>query len=332
MSHSKLQELLRSMQQGMNGLTAIDRAEAKPCKKEPEPVMPGKAGQVHRFMGLLEDRFGIHSSLQVESKLERIFEKLSENELRGWVDQLVLSPPGSSEWLTLVESLTIHETYFCRDKLLMWMLGGEILPTLVDQKRRNHDYTIKLLSAGCSTGEETYNIAMQLLQVLVAWDEAEELPDGEIRVKPYWRIEIIGTDVSRLVVHTASEAIYPDFGMGSFRDMPESRWRYFMNATEISHPLPGVSYYRVRPFVRKHVTFRQHNLLSDVPPETGCDLVICRNVMIYFQENNKRRVQDRLYRALAPGGVLILGGTDIQYWPERYETRSSDGWTWFVRK
>lgn len=331
MSNSRIEELMRSMRQGTAGLSSV--AEAKPRERiDAVPVMPGKAGQVHRLMGLVEDRFGIHPSAQVEKKLERIFERLPEEALGAWVDQLAVAPSSDGEWLSLVESLTVHETYFCRDKPMMWMLGGDILPSLIDHKRRTHDYTLKVWSAGCSTGEETYNIAMLVLQALIGWDEAEELADGSIKVNPRWRLEIIGTDVSRQVVRTAGDAVYADFGMGSFRDMPEARRKFFEKACDIADPLPGVDYFRVRSFIRRFVSFRQHNLLSGQPPESGCDLVICRNVMIYFQDDTKRQVQELFHRALKPGGVLILGGTDVQYWPEHYARQFNDGGAWYVRK
>lgn len=314
------------MRQGTTGLTT-------PPEKAPAlPVMSGKGGQVHRLMDLVEERFGIHPSPRVEKKLERIFEKLPEDDLRGWVDQLAMAPSSDGEWLSLVESLTVHETYFCRDKPMMWMLGGDILPTLIDQKRRKYDYSLKVWSAGCSTGEETYTIAMLILQALVDCGEADGLADGSIKINPRWQLEIIGTDVSRQVVRTASDAIYADFGMGSFRDMPDARRMFFETACAISSPLPGVDYFQVKSFLRRYTSFRQHNLLSGQPPETGCDLVVCRNVMIYFQDDVKRQVQELFHRALNPDGVLILGGTDVQYMPERYERQFKDGGAWYIKK
>jgi chemotaxis protein methyltransferase CheR len=330
-SNSKIENLMRTMQMGVAGLSpaavAQPRAHASPCA-----VPQGKAGQVHRLMLLVEERFGIHPSGPVERKLERVFENLPEDALRAWVDQLAMLPSGDSEWLSLVETLTVHETYFCRDKPMMWMLAGDVLPMLIHDKKRSGDYALKLWSAGCSTGEETYNIAMLVLQALAEMGEALEAADGEIRPNPRWRLDILGTDVSRQVVRTANSAVYADFGMGSFRDLPDSRKKFFELEADVHDRLPGVEYFRVRQFVRRWVTFRQHNLLSGAPPETGRDLVICRNVMIYFQDEVKRQVQELFHQALRPGGVLLLGGTDVQFWPERYERRYSDGGAWYVRE
>lgn len=327
----KLDELMRSMRQGAAGLTQATAVKPLERAVSSAPVMFGKAGQVHRLMVMVEDRFGIHPSGQVERKLERVFEKLPEDELRKWIDQLAVLPHGDSEWLSLVEALTVHETYFCRDKAMMWMLGGDILPMLIHDKRQAGDFTLKVWSAGCSTGEETYNIVMLVLQALAEMGEAQIAADGEIRPNPRWRLELLGTDVSRQVVRTAANAVYADFGMGSFRDLPESRKIFFEPALDIHDRLPGVDYYRVKQFVRRWAAFRQHNLLSGAPPETGCDLVICRNVMIYFQDEVKRQVQELFHRALQPGGVLLLGGTDVQYWPERYERKFSDGGAWYIK-
>ncbi len=342
MSNSKLEGLLQSMRQGTIGLNKDKSLFSSPQSGRlsevddthalKAPVMSGKTGYIHRLMALVENRFGIHPSSQVERKLERIFDKLPEDALREWLDKLVVAPSSDGEWLSLVESLTVHETYFCRDKPMMSMLSGDVLPQLIEQKRSLYDYTIKVWSAGCSTGEETYNIAMLVLQALIAKGEAEQQADGVVKVSPRWRLVIIGTDVSRQVVRTASDAVYADFGMGSFRDMTEAHWKFFEPAEEVIGSLPGVGYFRVKPCLRRHVFFRQHNLLSNQPPETGCDLVVCRNVMIYFQVEAKRQVQELFHRALAPRGALLLGGTDVQYWPERYERQYGGGGTWYVRK
>lgn len=324
---SKLDNLLRTMREGTLGIAGA----AAPAPRSPAP--PAK--QVHRLMALIEARFGLHPSPQLERKLERVFEHTTEESLKLWVDLMESLSAQDSGWLAVVETLTVHETYFCRDRPLLWMLGGDILPPLIERKKAAGDYRLSLWSAGCATGEETYNIAMLTLQALAEAGDAVMAGDGEIRVDPRWRIEILGTDVSRQVVRLAEEAAYADFAMGPFRDMPESRKVFFdrlpagvMDAAA----LPGVTYYRVRTFVRRHVTFRAHNLLSALPPQTDFDLVLCRNVMIYFRDDAKKQVQDMFHRALAPGGVLLLGNADVLHAPERYERRSGEGGAWYIKQ
>jgi chemotaxis protein methyltransferase CheR len=317
------------MQQGVAALSSVPVVAAV----APRPVPTGKAGQVHRLTLMVETRFGVQPSGQVEKKLERIFEKASEGDLCEWVDHMSGLPGTDSEWLSLVESLTVHETYFCRDKPMLRMLRGVVMAQLLERKKQAGNYTFKIWSAGCSTGEETTNLVMLLLQALEKMGEATSNINGEITPHPRWRLEVIGTDVSRQVVTTAKNAHYADFGMGSFRDFSEKNLKQFFElVVDVVDPLPGVKYYRAKNFVRRHLTFRQHNLLSPTPPENNCDVVICRNVLIYFQDSVKRSVQELFHRALSQNGALLLGGPDVQYWPDRYERNFGDGGAWYVKK
>lgn len=316
------------MQRGIAALSTVPAVVA-PTRL----VQQGKAGQVHRLTLQVEERFGVQPSGQVERKLERIFEKATESDLCGWVDHMSMLPATDSEWLSLVESLTVHETYFCRDKPMLRMLRGEVMSQLLQRKKQSGDYTFKIWSAGCSTGEETTNLVMLLLQALVKEGEASVSVDGEISPNPRWKLQVIGTDVSRQVVATAKNAHYADFGMGSFRDFSQANLKQFFElVSDIADPLPGVNYYRAKPFVRRHLSFRQHNLLSSSPAETGCDIVICRNVLIYFQDSVKRAVQALFGRALSTGGVLVLGGPDVLYWPEFYQRQFGDGGAWYIKE
>lgn len=314
------------------GVEALSTVPAAPTQKV-RPAPSGKAGQIHRLTLLVEERYGVQPSGQVDRKLERIFEGAPEQELREWVDHMAGLPGTDSEWLGLVESLTVHETYFCRDRPMLRMLQDEMMPMLLEAKRRAGNYTFKIWSAGCSTGEETTNLVMLLLHALEKMGEASINASGEIMPNPRWRLEIIGTDVSRQVISTAKTAHYADYGMGSFRDISkEDLKRFFEKVVDVVDPLPGVNYYRARQFVRRWLDFRQHNLLSNVPPVTGCDIVICRNVLIYFQDSVKRTVQELFAKALPAGGVLVMGGPDVQYWPALYERRFGGGGAWYIKK
>lgn len=336
-----LKRLLAAMQQGVSAVQAVGGAYRKdsvqvapdlsivpiPAGKERH----GKGGAIHYLMEMVDARFGIHASASVEKKLQRIFGGVPRKSLCEWVDELAALPSSHAEWLSLVENLTVHETYFYRDKPMMNMLATDILPKLVAQKRIKQDYAINCWSAGCSTGEEVFQLSMLVLQALLDANEAGDAGEGAIRPHPRWTIRILGTDVSRQVLRTARNGIYADFGMGSFRDMPESMLRFFEPISDVAGQLPGANYFRVQPCLAKHAVFRQHNLLSGEAPDTGFDLVMCRNVMIYFQDDNKRRAQETLYDALAQGGVLILGGTDVQCLPERYYAQSGAGGAWYVK-
>ena len=294
-------------------------------------TMQGKAALVHGLMQGVQARFGIHPSPHVERKLNRIFEPIQECELRAWVEQLEALPHSDGEWLSLVESLTVHETYFGRDQPMLQMLRDSILPMLLARKKNGGLF--RIWSAGCSTGEETTNLSILLLQAMERSKEATRTVAGEIIPLPDWQLEVLGTDVSRQAITSSRNARYADNAMGSFRNFcTEELKQFFERVNEVPEAVPGVAYYQARNFVRRWLKFQQHNLLSGKPAAQGCDLVICRNVLIYFEDRVKRLVQQLFYQALAPGGVLVLGGPDVQYLPECYERRSGNGGIWYIRK
>lgn len=327
-SPTKLDRLLRTMRDGASGLSA----PAQPAAPAQAAAPP--ATQVHRLMLLIEARFGIHPSARMEQKLAGIFGNTSEDSLKVWVDHMESLPPNDSGWFSVVETLTVHETYFCRDKPLLWMFGGDILPTLIARKKQSGQRSLRIWSAGCSTGEETYNLAMLVLIALAEAGEATTKSGQEIVPDPRWRIEILGTDVSRQVVRIATTAVYADFAMGSFRDMPDSRKVFFERVPdgELDGSLLDVPYYRVRDFVRRYVSFDHHNLLSGMSPRNDLDIVLCRNVMIYFKDDAKQRVQEVFHRSLTAGGVLLLGATDVLYQQNRYERRFGEGGAWYIKQ
>jgi chemotaxis protein methyltransferase CheR len=185
----------------------------------------------------------------------------------------------------LVASLTIGETHFFRNHPQVDAIQRVILPNLIDQRREKR--RLRIWSAGCSSGEEAYSIAIALDMLL---------PD-----RARWTIDIIGTDINDVAVTKAREALY---GEWSFRGVPQTiRRRYFT---------PEGRRYRLDPEIQRMVTFRELNLVSDDYPshESGTldmDLILCRNVLIYFRPETIDAVVTRLERAVAPGGWMMAG-------------------------
>ena len=185
----------------------------------------------------------------------------------------------------LVASLTIGETHFFRNHPQVDAIQRVILPNLIDQRREKR--RLRIWSAGCSSGEEAYSIAIALDMLL---------PD-----RARWTIDIIGTDINDVAVTKAREALY---GEWSFRGVPQTiRRRYFT---------PEGRRYRLDPEIQRMVTFRELNLVSDDYPshESGTldmDLILCRNVLIYFRPETINAVVTRLERAVAPGGWMMAG-------------------------
>lgn len=287
---------------------------------------------VKRLMEGVEKRFGIQPTVSTERKLRDILMAIPPSDLSSWANSLERQAADHPDWQALVESLTVHETYFYRDKPLLWMIAGDILPALIEKKLERGDKRLRMWSAACSSGEEAYNLVMLAFQVLTVLNEAMERSDGVVTLGAGWSIDVLGTDLSSQVIRQAQSALYCDFGLGPFRDMPPDK-RHFFQREEVENPdIPGAHYWRVRDFVRKHVRFRRHNLLGNLPPETDFDLVLCRNVMIYFADDGKKVCQNQLHGALKSGGALVMGGTDIQMFPERYQRHYSDGGAWYLKK
>jgi chemotaxis protein methyltransferase CheR len=186
----------------------------------------------------------------------------------------------------IMDLLTTNETYFFRESFQLKAFTDEIIPELLAAKARHGDKTIRIWSAGCSTGEEPYTIAMLLL-------EKPELSG--------WKVEIIGTDISQRVLHHARKGVY---GNSSFRvTEPQYKSRYF-------HDQDGG--YRVVDRIREFVTFSRLNLYdqSRFLFLGKMDIIFCRNVIIYFDMLAKKRVIEHFYSTLHPGGFLLLGHSE----------------------
>jgi chemotaxis protein methyltransferase CheR len=185
----------------------------------------------------------------------------------------------------MVAELTIGETYFQRDPAQFGLLADEVLPELL--QRRPHDRPVRVWSAGCASGEEPYTIAM-LFDELGALDRAQ----------------IIGTDIARSRLEDAQRGIYSQWSLRA--SSPETRARYFRERGR---------FYEFRPSLRERVDFRYLNLAEDKFPSLsigiwGMDVILCRNVLIYFDAATVERVARRLIASLSEDGWLILGASD----------------------
>lgn len=186
----------------------------------------------------------------------------------------------------IMDLLTTNETYFFREAFQLKAFTDEIIPELIAAKNKLGEKNIRIWSAGCSTGEEPYTIAMLLM-------EKPELAG--------WKIEIVGTDISQRVLHHARKGVY---GNSSFRvTEPAYKNRYFVDQD---------GGYRVVDRIREFVTFSRLNLYD--PSRFlflgKMDIIFCRNVIIYFDILAKKRVVEHFYSTLHPGGFLLLGHSE----------------------
>jgi chemotaxis protein methyltransferase CheR len=186
----------------------------------------------------------------------------------------------------IMDVLTTNETYFFRESFQLKAFTDEIVPELVSVKEKHGDRTMRVWSAGCSTGEEPYTIAMLLKE--------SGLPSN-------WRIEVVGTDISHRVLHQARKAVY---GRSSFRATDDRYVKRFFTDHEGG--------YRVNDEVRELVTISHLNLFDKnrLALLGRMDVIFCRNVIIYFDATAKKRVIESFHTALRPGGYLLLGHSE----------------------
>lgn len=294
------------------------------------PLPPRTPRSRHEVVQILmeevERRYGIAPGEQVERKLLRVFEAMSFELLAAWSSELLAPGAAEAEWLSLVESLTVHETYFCRDRDQLGLLQSEILPGLIEARQRSGAHRLRIWSAGCASGEEPYNLAMLALLALKEAGCAVERGDGSIVPSPRWSVSVLGSDVSAQMIRIAKGATYTAADMGAFRDMDPHLWHFFEEADRQEGGRERT--FRVRSCVSDITRFRRHNLLEPLVEAEPFDLIMCRNVLIYF-DSNKKPVQDLLCGSLAGGGALMLGATDALLCSGGVERRQRNGIFWY---
>ncbi|MFN3989703.1 MAG: CheR family methyltransferase [Erythrobacter sp.] len=197
------------------------------------------------------------------------------------LDQQPLGQPSQALTRQVVEALLNNETYFFRDKPTFDQLPHTILPELA--RRRAATRRLSIWSAGCSTGQEVYSLAMLFADQRNQWEG--------------WTIEILGTDVSHRVIAAARAGRFSQFEVQ----------RGLSVAQMLTHFDEDGGAWQVREAVRSLVRFQQHNILDHPPGRKSFDLILCRNVLLYFNQQTRAHTFMRLAEALASDGYLMLG-------------------------
>lgn len=325
--------LLNQMKDAVSTANEARKLIHEPAQPPARPAPPSGDVQlalIHQLMLGVESRYGIKPGTLVERKLARILSEMPVAVLREWVQSLNACSAEHPDWQSLVESLTVHETYFCRDPELMNMVSRDIIPEIIE--RRQSHQQIRVWSAASSSGEEVYDLSFMCLLGLQKLGKAKLSYERGIVPLPGWMLWVLGTDVSNQALRSAREGIYGDLGMGSFRNLPE-QWKTMFEEVKLppENSISGVRYLRVRDFVREWVRFERFNLVNSRPPVQGMDLVFCRNVLIYFEDPVKQAVQRMLAKSLSPGGVLVMGASVQMLVPEFFTQKSGSGGPWYVR-
>jgi chemotaxis protein methyltransferase CheR len=232
---------------------------------------------------------------------DRLQRRLKECQLDSFYSyyRLLISQPGKQELTCLVENLTVNETSFFRNKAQLDLFQHDVIDDVLRRKQESGDHNLRIWSAGCSTGQEPYTLAMLVADALsyhhLRTPKAFESPFPKPLVPPPWRVEILASDINYSVLRAAQEGSYVEHRMAGVDY--GYRLRYFDKVGDR---------YAVKAGVKELVHFDFHNLKTEYLPERN-DIIFCRNVMMYFDEAEQKRLVEKFYRCLNPRGYLFVG-------------------------
>jgi chemotaxis protein methyltransferase CheR len=234
----------------------------------------------------------------LEDRLQRRLRECRMDSFYSYYRRLI-SPEGKQELARLLEDLTVNETSFFRNKAQLDLFHKHILEEIIRKKDLNGGRSVRIWSAGCSTGQEPYTIAMLVADALayhqLRMPHSAETTWPKPLVPPPWRVEIPASDINYSVLRAGQEGFYSENQMASVDY--NYRLRYFDKVGER---------YAIKKAVKELVHFDFHNLKTDFLPQSN-DVIFCRNVMMYFDEAEQRRLVEKFHRCLAPGGYLLVG-------------------------
>jgi len=238
---------------------------------------------VYQHCGL---NFTEDSKYLLEKRLGR---RLQQHNLKSFKDYyyfLRYNPNKDQELSEVIDQLTTNETYFFREDFQLRTFVEDILPELRRRKEEQGKQSLRIWSAGCSSGEEPYTIAMLLLDQ--PWLRS-------------WKVEVIGTDISHRVLQMARQGVYGD---ASFRNTDDRQKSRFFTEQE--------GKFRVKDEVRNLVTISHLNLFDSarIALLGKMDVIFCRNVIIYFDQAGKKNVIESFFQRLEPEGFLLLGHSE----------------------
>ncbi|WP_432355119.1 CheR family methyltransferase [Sporosarcina sp. A2] len=250
-----------------------------------------------KFITGVKQKTGIDLSLYKEAQMKRrltsLYEKRNCKDFNEYFELIRSDRSMMDEFL---DRMTINVSEFYRNSQRWDVLDKKILSQLLQKTKK-----LKCWSAACSTGEEPYTMAMVLSNHV-----------------PLKEVAITATDLDMGVLEKAKVGLYPE---RSLKEVPSAmKQKYFKQEGQ---------FFQVTDDIKKTVAFKQHNLLDDAYGK-DFDLIVCRNVMIYFTEEAKDQIYTNFAKALKPGGILFVGSTEQIFSPERYGLESED--TFFYKK
>jgi chemotaxis protein methyltransferase CheR len=257
-------------------------------------IIPIRPEVFSKFQRLIYDQAGIwlgtHKTALLTGRLARRLRLLGLESMLDYY-QLVTQPDQQHERAMMIDCVTTNETHFFREPRHFDFLISRVFPLWKQQelagKRTKY---IRVWSAGCSSGEESYTLAMVL---------AKHFPP-----ELGWNLELLGTDISTRVLEAARQAIFP---ISRCKEIPQE----YLKSAMLKGIADQGGKIKVRQEIRKLVRFARVNLHADSYPLSGAfDLIFCRNVLIYFDPDSKKKVINGLIRHLSPEGLLFVGHSE----------------------
>jgi chemotaxis protein methyltransferase CheR len=249
------------------------------------------------FVQKIKSKTGIDLNLYKEAQMKRRLTTMYEKKgYQSFEEFFIVLNKDSNLLNEFLDRMTINVSEFYRNAKRWEVLENKILPKLIEKNKR-----LKIWSAACSTGEEPYTIAMVLSKML-----------------PLSQVDILATDIDSNVIAKAKLGVYPE---RSLNEVPaDIKKKFFTKEGE---------YYRIADDIKKTVTYKKQNLLSD-PFNGPFDLIICRNVLIYFTEEAKDILYQKFSQALKVDGIFFVGSTEQIFNQSQYGFETED--TFFYRK
>lgn len=230
----------------------------------------GFTREIYKLTGL---DLNLYKEKQMKRRIDSLISKNNIKDYFTYVKELKVNSVLYNEFINFV---TINVSEFCRNPEQWVKLKTSILPMLLERNK-----SLKIWSAACSSGDEPYTLAMILSEFI-----------------PLHNIKILATDIDKEILEKAKKGVYTDKSVVSLPK--EYKDRYFDTDGKI---------YKIKDEIKNCVEFKYHNLLAD-PYPTNCDLIVCRNVLIYFTEEAKTSIYVKFNAAMKTGSILFVGSTE----------------------
>lgn len=250
--------------------------------------------EFERFSAFIYDKVGIKlpsaKKTMLEARLQKRLKVLAIDSFEAYSDFVFSAEGQRAELVHLIDVVTTNKTDFFREPSHFDYLTKIALPAIIQSRGDCRRQPLRIWSAGCSSGEEPYTMAMVLSEF------AEERND--------FSFAILASDISTRILNTAKTAVYPEDRVDTV--VPNFKKKYLLRSRDRSRSL-----IRICPQLRAQITFRRINFMDeDLGVADMMDVIFCRNVVIYFDKETQQRLMRKFYQQLRPGGYLFLGHSE----------------------